>query len=129
MFHITKSVEFDSAHKLRDYVGKCANLHGHTYQMIVCLSGEHLMPNGMLYDFGDLKTAMAKVVQLLDHHYLNEIPPFDEINPTAENIAYFAFQTIKVQLHQAANQQKLYLKYVEILETSSCSARYSEEEN
>jgi 6-pyruvoyltetrahydropterin/6-carboxytetrahydropterin synthase len=125
MYQLTKSVTFDAAHQLRDYPGKCANLHGHTYKLEVCIAGEKVSELGMLYDFFDMKKLMQGVVEKLDHHFINEIPPFDEINPTAENLAYYIYQTLK---HQLAQQDpNLRLKHVQIWETPSCSAIYSED--
>lgn len=125
MYQLTKSVTFDAAHQLRDYPGKCANLHGHTYKLEVCIAGEKVSELGMLYDFFDMKKLMQGVVERLDHHFINEIPPFDEINPTAENLAYYIYQTLKQQLIQ--QDPHLRLKHVQVWETPSCSAIYSED--
>ena len=125
MYQLTKSIQFDAAHQLRDYVGKCANLHGHTYKMVVCVAGERVSEIGMLYDFFDLKQLMKEVIDQLDHRFINEIPPYDEINPTAENMAYHIYQTLKRRLVE--QNPALKLAYVEIWETPSASARYTEE--
>lgn len=125
MFQITKSVTFDAAHLLRDYTGKCANLHGHTYRLEVAVAGERVDDVGMLYDFYDLKKMIQGVVDQLDHHFINEVPPYDEINPTAENMAYQIYQTLRQ--HLAAQNPRLRLKYVQIWETPSASATYSED--
>ena len=61
----------------------------------------------------------------LDHHFINEVPPFDEINPTAENLAYFIYQTLRQQL--TAQNPRLKLKYIQIWETPTASATYSED--
>jgi 6-pyruvoyltetrahydropterin/6-carboxytetrahydropterin synthase len=125
MYQLTKSIYFDAAHQLRDYPGKCANLHGHTYKLEICVAGEKLTDNGMLYDFFDMKKLLQSVVDQLDHKFINEIPPFDEINPTAENMACFIYQTLKRQL--VAQNPQVYLKYVQIWETPTSSALYSED--
>jgi 6-pyruvoyltetrahydropterin/6-carboxytetrahydropterin synthase len=124
-YQLTKSVTFDSAHQLRDYPGKCANLHGHTYKLEVCVAGEKLNELGMLFDFFDLKTALKTVVDELDHQFLNEIAPYDEVNPTAENMAYFIYQKLKKELN--AKNPNVRLKHVQIWETPTCSATYSED--
>ncbi len=124
MYQLTKSVQFDAAHQLRDYPGKCANLHGHTYKMVVAVEGEKVSEIGMLYDFFDLKKLMQGVIEQLDHRFINEIPPYDEINPTAENMAYQIYQTLRRQVAQ--QDSALRLAYVEIWETPTCSAKYSE---
>ncbi|HEX2912841.1 MAG TPA: 6-carboxytetrahydropterin synthase QueD [Chloroflexia bacterium] len=125
MYQIIKSVTFDAAHQLRDYPGKCANLHGHTYKLEVCIAGEKVNSIGMLYDFFDLKKLMQGVVDQLDHRFINEIPPYDEINPTAENMAYQIYQTMRRQLQE--QDPALRLKYVQLWETPNSCAIYSED--
>ena len=125
MYQLTKSVQFDAAHQLRDYPGKCANVHGHTYKLDVCVAGEKLSEIGMLYDFYDMKKLIQGVVDQLDHHFINEITPYDEINPTAENMAYQIYQTLRHQLK--AQNPLLHLKHVQVWETPTCSATYSED--
>lgn len=125
MYQLTKSVTFDAAHQLRGYIGKCANVHGHTYKLEVCIAGQQVSEIGMLYDFFDLKKLMQGVVEELDHHFINEIPPYDEINPTAENMAYQVYQRLKRQLSE--QNPALKLKHVQIWETPTCSATYSED--
>ncbi|NWJ95874.1 MAG: 6-carboxytetrahydropterin synthase QueD [Chloroflexi bacterium] len=124
MYQLTRSVMFDAAHQLRDYPGKCANVHGHTYKMVVCIEGEKVSELGILYDFFDLKRLMQEEIDRLDHHFINEIVPYNEVNPTAENMAYQIYQTFQHQL--AAQNPQLNLVYVEIWETPNCSARYSQ---
>jgi 6-pyruvoyltetrahydropterin/6-carboxytetrahydropterin synthase len=125
MYQLTKSVTFDAAHLLRDYVGKCANLHGHTYRLEVAVAGEKVDEVGMVYDFFDLKKLIQGVVDQLDHRFINDIPPYNEVNPTAENMAYQIYQTLRQQL--AEQNQNLKLKYVQIWETPTASATYSED--
>lgn len=87
MYELQVEVSFDAAHCLRDYQGPCARLHGHTYRVQVTLRGPELAPSGMLVDFRDVKRALGEIVERLDHRFLNEVPPFTDINPTAENLA------------------------------------------
>jgi 6-pyruvoyltetrahydropterin/6-carboxytetrahydropterin synthase len=87
MHEVFIQMSFSSAHLLRHYVGKCANLHGHNYKVEVHARGAKLDERGMLVDFGDLKAATKQLVDYLDHKYINELPPFNEINPTAEELA------------------------------------------
>ncbi len=79
----------------------------------------------MIYDFFDLKKLIQGVVDQLDHHFINDIPPYNEINPTAENMAYQIYQTLRQQL--AGQNQNVKLKYVQIWETPTASATYSED--
>jgi 6-pyruvoyltetrahydropterin/6-carboxytetrahydropterin synthase len=90
---VTKS--FASAHCLREYKGKCENLHGHNWKIRVAFSGSKLDNVGMLIDFTDIKKYLDKIISYLDHKFLNEIEPFNNINPTAENIAAFIYEQLK----------------------------------
>ncbi len=92
---------FDAAHFLRNYAGKCGKLHGHTWQVEVVFRGRQLNKQELLFDFGEAKDLLNKTLSLFDHHYINEIPPFDELSPTAENLAKFIFNQVKKELpHQ-----------------------------
>ncbi|NOY62931.1 MAG: 6-carboxytetrahydropterin synthase QueD, partial [Gammaproteobacteria bacterium] len=82
--------DFASAHSLRDYPGDCRRLHGHNWKVEVEVTAHVLNAIGIAIDFKDVKSAARDVAKRLDHHYLNDIAPFDRINPTAENLsAYF----------------------------------------
>jgi len=86
MLTVTKIFEFEAAHHLPDYQGKCHNLHGHTYKLEVEISGPPIgekMPKGMIYDFGNLKhDVQMQILSVYDHICLNDIDQY----PTAENI-------------------------------------------
>lgn len=93
---IGKSIMMSCAHFLRDYKGKCANVHGHTYKIEVILDGE--VKDGFVMDFYDLKEIMEQeVFKPYDHKLLNEVAPFDKINPTAENISFEFARRIKLR--------------------------------
>ena len=89
---------FSAAHNLRNFKGKCENLHGHNWKVKVTLSGTKLNKTGMIMDFADIKVLLDQVLSKLDHTYLNEVPPFDKINPTAENIAGYIFSMLKKKI-------------------------------
>ena len=72
---------------MRGYDGACARLHGHNYRVLLSVEGEELDDCGMLVDFAELKRAFERILDELDHRNLNEIPPFDTINPSSENLA------------------------------------------
>jgi 6-pyruvoyltetrahydropterin/6-carboxytetrahydropterin synthase len=82
--------EFDAAHSLPGYQGKCARLHGHTYQVEMVVEGD-VGENGFVIDFYQLKNILAAVLQDLDHNCLNDILP----NPTAETIAQWISARLK----------------------------------
>jgi 6-pyruvoyltetrahydropterin/6-carboxytetrahydropterin synthase len=90
---VTKS--FSSAHCLREYKGRCENLHGHNWKIRAAFYGTELDDIGMLIDFADVKMHLNRIIDYLDHKFLNEIVPFDRINPTAENIAAFVLGRLK----------------------------------
>jgi 6-pyruvoyltetrahydropterin/6-carboxytetrahydropterin synthase len=89
MFEVLVENTFAAGHSLRNYRGKCENVHGHNYRVQVTVQGEQLAANGLLVDFADVKKLMNKVVNYLDHQFINDLPPFTEINPSAENIAKY----------------------------------------
>lgn len=85
---------FDAAHFLRNYRGKCENLHGHNWRVELEVEGDSLDDAGMLVDFKVLKGILKEVVERLDHVLLNEVAPFDEVNPSSENIARYIFEEV-----------------------------------
>ena len=114
-------LSFSSAHLLRNYAGKCANLHGHNYRVEVYVRGHKLDKADMLADFAEIKTAMRKVVDYLDHKNINELPPFDrEMNPTAERLAEYFLAEVAREI----NNQRVQVYKVRIWETDTCAATY-----
>ncbi|NLV73503.1 MAG: 6-carboxytetrahydropterin synthase QueD [Chloroflexi bacterium] len=87
MYRVSVRRHFDAAHWLRCYQGKCENVHGHRWEVIVTIASAELDSEGMAFDFTLLKKELDKVLDRFDHHSLNEVLPFDLVNPSAENIA------------------------------------------
>lgn len=87
MYLLSVKDHFDAAHSLRGYPGECHRLHGHTWDVEVTVAGETLDGIGIVYDFKTLKDDLRAVLADYDHVFLDEVPPFDELNPTAENLA------------------------------------------
>jgi len=94
MYRLTVKRRFSAAHHLRDYEGKCAQLHGHNYNVEITVQGDKLDDAGMLMDFGKLKQICDQVLDRYDHVYLNELPEFAQANATSENLAATIFQEI-----------------------------------
>lgn len=94
MYELSVKGHFDAAHALHGYPGECRELHGHTWDVEVCVRGTELDDIGIVYDFKRLKEDLAAVIEPYDHGYLNDVPPFDEINPTAENLARVIFEAL-----------------------------------
>jgi len=103
MYEVSVDETFAAAHNLRNYKGKCENLHGHNYKLRVTLAGEKLDATGLLYDFVRLKQVIQSVIRSLDHKYLNELSPFDVLNPSAENISRYIYDEIAKQLRDSVN--------------------------
>jgi len=103
MFEVYVDESFAAAHNLRGYKGKCENLHGHNYKVRVTLAGPELDSVGLLYDFVHLKQVIHGVIRSLDHKYLNEMKPFDVVNPSAENIARHIYDETAKQLRAVPN--------------------------
>lgn len=89
MYLLTVEDTFASAHQLRGYKGKCENIHGHNWKVVLSVKGNKLNDIGLLIDFNDLKAILKKITGFLDHKNLNVIPPFDTLNPSSELIAEF----------------------------------------
>ncbi|MEA4925794.1 MAG: 6-carboxytetrahydropterin synthase QueD [Syntrophomonadaceae bacterium] len=121
MFEISVTQEFSAAHRLPEYQGQCSNIHGHTWKVSISVIGASLDRNDMVMDFKDLKSALSQVLDRYDHRFINEIPPFDKINPTAENIA----QEIYRQLNPLYSEYNL--KKVTVWESHSSCATYWED--
>ena len=95
MYTVSVEQHFDAAHYLRDYNGKCENLHGHRFKVIVSLEATRLNEIGLAYDFVELKRHLGEVLVQFDHTCLNDVPPFDKINPSSENIAVTIYERLK----------------------------------
>jgi len=95
MFELTVRSEFSSAHFLRDYEGKCKNLHGHTWKVAVTIAGAELDSIGMMADFVEMKTHLKIILGTMDHACLNDHEFFKVNNPTAENLAKYIYDQYK----------------------------------
>lgn len=94
MYDLMIKGHFDAAHALHGYPGECCKLHGHTWDIEVVVRGSELDEVGIVYDFKTLKADLAAVLEPLDHAYLNDVPPFDQINPTAENLSRHIYEAL-----------------------------------
>jgi 6-pyruvoyltetrahydropterin/6-carboxytetrahydropterin synthase len=98
MYEIVVEKHFDAAHYLRGYQGKCENIHGHRYTVRVRLQADKLNEIGLAYDFTDVKGYLKEIIARFDHTSLNNLPPFNQINPSAENIATTIYDELKVRM-------------------------------
>ncbi|MBZ5606502.1 MAG: 6-carboxytetrahydropterin synthase QueD [Acidobacteriia bacterium] len=121
MFEVTVEQTFAAGHALRNYKGKCENVHGHNFRVQVVIEGEKLDEAGLLVDFLDVKSAMRTIIDRLDHVFLNDISPFDVKNPSAENIAEYFYVELSKSLTASVPVR---LREVKIWETDIQSATF-----
>ena len=122
MYDVSVKTGFAAAHQLRLYDGKYENLHGHNWTAQVTVEADELDPIGVGIDFVKLKAMVEENLSELDYHNINEVPPFDKQNPSAENIARWLFVKLKVEV----NTNSTRVKRVEIFEMEGCGASYFE---
>ena len=125
MFQVCVRAHFDAAHFIRDYDGDCSKLHGHRWDVEVCIEGNQLDDLGMLIDFKKVKQTIRKSLKILDHGLLNDLPPFGPkgVNPTAENLAHFLFFEFKRDLILEKNR----LAWVKVYESPDTWAIFKED--
>ena len=134
MFEVRVTADFAAAHFLRDYNGKCENLHGHNYKVYAHVKGPELNEGGMLLDFTKLKSALREVCKQLDHTNLNDLVVFDQ-NPSAERIAMYIYNGIieilkkeGLDLSYQKDKKTPALYAVDVFETETSRARYRVDE-
>src|ERR1700749_2320216 len=123
MFEVSVEDTFAAGHALRGYRGKCENPHGHNYKVQITLHGERLDNIGLLFDFKDLKSAMGEIVERLDHKIIKDLGPFPELNPSAENMAKYFYDEIRVLL-RSRTDDRVKVKLVKVWETDTTTATY-----
>jgi 6-pyruvoyltetrahydropterin/6-carboxytetrahydropterin synthase len=122
MYEVSVDETFAAGHALRNYKGKCENVHGHNYKVRVALAGSELDSAGLLYDFVHLKQVIQDVIRSLDHRFLNDVPPFDSLNPSAENIARYIYDETSKQMRRAPKGASI--ASITVWETDTTAATY-----
>jgi 6-pyruvoyltetrahydropterin/6-carboxytetrahydropterin synthase len=122
MYELSIATYFSSAHNLRSYQGECEKLHGHNWKVEVIVVSEGLDEIGIAIDFKILKSKVKEIIHELDHKYLNELKPFEKINPSSENLAKYLYKKISEQL----NSNKIKLNKVKVWESNDAFASYYE---
>jgi 6-pyruvoyltetrahydropterin/6-carboxytetrahydropterin synthase len=120
MYEISVRLNFDAAHALRGYQGKCENIHGHRFEVVANLRAKEINDIGITYDFTELKQQLKTILNKLDHVCLNETPPFDQINPSAENIAAWVYKELEAQLQDRG----ISLSSIQVWESPDCCVTY-----
>lgn len=120
MYQLFVEEHFDAAHYLRNYRGKCENLHGHRFKVVVRLEATKLNDAGLAYDFAQLKHYLRELLAQFDHACLNDIAPFEKIEPSCENIA----ATIYDKLQPCFSSLPVKLACVEVWESPTSGVAY-----
>ena len=121
MFRLVVKKEFSSAHILVGHPGACKRMHGHNWVVEAKVEGEQINKIGMIIDFKDIKNELENIISRLDHQYLNDLEPFMENNPTAENISKYIYK----ELSKNINTDNIKVSEIKLWETSSSAVIYS----
>lgn len=124
MFEVIVEHTFAAGHSLREYKGKCENVHGHNYRVQVTVEGKQLNRIGLLVDFVDLKRAVRQVCERLDHQFINDLEPFTTVNPSAENIAQYLYDQVSGALDLRSSQPPVRISQVKVWETDTSIALF-----
>jgi len=121
MYELGVKRKFSAAHQLRGYRGKCEALHGHTFMVEVRVRAEGLNEIGLAMDFKEIKSVIDRILDRYDHALLNNVPPFDEINPSSENLARTIHDLVKNELAEGVS-----VSGVTVWESEDAWASYQE---
>jgi 6-pyruvoyltetrahydropterin/6-carboxytetrahydropterin synthase len=121
MYQVSVEQHFDAAHFLQGYHGKCEALHGHRFRVVVKVTASRVDDVGMAYDFVELKRHLNGIISRFDHTCLNDVPPFDKINPSSENIAATIYNELQTKLTEAP----VSISSVEVWESPQSGVAYS----
>jgi 6-pyruvoyltetrahydropterin/6-carboxytetrahydropterin synthase len=114
------STQFQATRALRHYEGPCANVHSHRFKVQADVMTPPPDERGMVIDFYEIKACLEKMVALWEGCFLNDISPFDTLNPTNENLAKYCFEVLNASLtHPVARVQS-----VSVWETSEAGVTY-----
>ena len=122
MYELKITSQFAAAHKLRGFEGSCENLHGHNWKVEVYVTGEKLEGDGLLIDFRIIKEKTEKLLDELDHKFLNDLEPFISLNPSSENISRYIFESLSEKL----NNENVKISKITVWESDSACASYTE---
>ncbi len=120
MFELKILTDFAAAHQLTMVTEKCENLHGHNWQVEVCVAGKELNSAGVLIDFGELKALVGEIVADLDHKFLNDLAVFNN-NPSSERIAVY----IADRLSSMLPDNGIHVSRIAVWESNDACATYT----
>ena len=118
-FELSITTHFSAAHRLRGYPGNCARLHGHNWHVTLYIECEQLDEIGLGIDYKIMKDELKAALEPWDHYNLNDVPPFDTINPSSENVALELYKEMSNRL----DNDRLRVSRIEISET--CTAKFT----
>lgn len=121
MYELKIISHFSAAHQLRNFGGKCEDLHGHNWKVEVYVSGRELEDNGLLVDFKVIKDKAGKILEGLDHKFINDLDYFRETNPSSENIARYVFDALGHEI----NNGRIHVSRVTAWESETACASYT----
>lgn len=124
MFEVSVEQTFAAGHSLREYRGKCENVHGHNYRVRVTVAGPQLNRIGLIVDFVELKKQVRSIVDRLDHQFINDLEPFTVLNPSAENLAKYFYDELEKNLTTDNGSGPIRIREVKIWETDTSTASY-----
>ena len=124
MFEVTVEQTFAAGHALREYKGKCENVHGHNYRVQITVEGERLNRIGLLVDFVELKRIVREVVEHPDHQFINDLEPFTVINPSAENLAKYFYDEVSSRMATDDGDAPARIAQIKVWETDTSIAVY-----
>jgi 6-pyruvoyltetrahydropterin/6-carboxytetrahydropterin synthase len=119
MHSISKDFTFSAGHAIRGHTGGCERLHGHNYRVRIRLGAAELDALGMVMDFADLKAMAAEILDPFDHQVINDIPPFDERNTTAELFCEYVYREVEKRL---VGDSRVSVERVEVWENDTSCA-------
>ena len=122
MFKLIVKKEFSSAHILHGHPGNCKRMHGHNWLVEAEVQGDNTNDIGMVIDFKDIKNNLKEIISNLDHQFLNDLEPFINENPTAENISKYIYK----ELSNNINTDNIKVSKIKLWETSNSAVTYTE---
>jgi len=119
-FELCTETHFSAAHQLRGYPGDCARLHGHNWHVKLYVACEELDELGLGIDYKVMKRELKAALEPWDHYNLNDVAPFDKINPSSENVA----RELYLEMSRRLDNERLHVSRIEISETCTASVTY-----
>jgi len=119
-YELMIKTDFAAAHQLRGYPGDCARLHGHNWHVELYVECGELDELGLAVDYKIMKRELKAVLADWDHYNLNDVPPFDTINPSSENVARVLYERMSKRL----DDDRLHVSRIVIGETCTAKVTY-----